>query len=116
VGELVRFRSNGGSPIVVEVDEDSFGVEGIARESGGVIEAGQRLDQALMAVGPTLQAIVTTLRGLVADEHEIEFGIKLNAEAGVVIAKTALEGHFNVKVTFRRSSESQERTGARTES
>jgi Trypsin-co-occurring domain 1 len=39
---------------------------------------------------------------LAPDEHEIEFGIKLNAEAGVVVAKSAVEGHFSVKLLWRR--------------
>jgi hypothetical protein len=38
------------------------------------------------------------------DEVEIEFGVKLNAEAGAIIAKTGMEGHFQVTVRWTRDS------------
>jgi hypothetical protein len=31
----------------------------------------------------------------------IKFGVKLDAEVGAVIAKTGVEGHFEVKLTWR---------------
>ena len=37
-------------------------------------------------------------------EREIEFGVKLNAAAGAVIAKTSAEGHLTVKLTWSRSA------------
>jgi hypothetical protein len=38
------------------------------------------------------------------DGIEVEFGVKLNAEAGAVIAKSAVEGHFTVKLSWDRGS------------
>jgi hypothetical protein len=103
MSELVRFEDRDGSALLVEVDEESLGVERIRRDENGVVEAGQRLDEALAAAQPTIRTVIQRLRGLAADEHEIEFGIKLNAEAGVVVAKSAVEGHFNVKLVWRRA-------------
>jgi hypothetical protein len=100
--ELVRFESQSGPALVVEVDEDSFGVERIARDDRGLIEASQRLDEALAKARPAIETIVGTLRELAPHEHEIEFGIKLNAEAGVVVAKTVVEGHFTVRMRWSR--------------
>jgi len=102
--EIVRFHTNAGTPLLVEVEDDSFGLERVARDDKGVIEASQRLDEALERAQPTIRSVVGALRELAPDEHEVEFGIKLNAEAGVVVAKTAVEGHFNVKLTWKSST------------
>jgi Trypsin-co-occurring domain 1 len=38
------------------------------------------------------------------DEVEITFGVKLDAQAGAVIAKTSIQGHFEVKLKWERAS------------
>jgi hypothetical protein len=50
---------------------------------------------------PTIRTVIAALKALAPDQSEIEFGIKLSAEAGVVVAKTAVEGHFNIKLTWK---------------
>lgn len=100
--ELVRFTSQDGPPLLVEVDEDAYGVRRIARTSDGIIDATQTLNEALETAKPTIRAIVRTIQEMAPDEHEIEFGIKLNAEAGVIVAKTSLEGHFSIKLAWKR--------------
>jgi hypothetical protein len=49
-------------------------------------------------------AVVTKLRGLAdqPDEMVVEFGIKLGAKAGVVIASADTEANFTVSLTWRR--------------
>ena len=37
------------------------------------------------------------------EQVEVEFGVRLNAEAGAVIARTQAEGHLQVKLTWTRS-------------
>jgi len=106
MSDLVRFETSSGT-LLVEMDQASFGVERVSRDRNGVIEAGQRLDDALRAAEPTIRAIMRTLQEMLPDEYEIEFGIKLNAEAGVVVAKTAAEGHFAVKCGWTRSAQEQ---------
>ena len=103
MSEIVKFETNDKATLLVEVEDDSFGLERVARDDRGIIEASQRLDDALAMARPTIRSVVAALRELAPDEHEIEFGIKLNAEAGVVVAKTAVEGHFNVKLAWKSS-------------
>ena len=91
----------------VEVAEDSIGTERIARNEDGVLQAETRLDDALQIARPATRAVLDTLRELAPEEHVVEFGIKLNAEAGVVIAKSAAEGHFTVRITWRRDTTSE---------
>jgi Trypsin-co-occurring domain 1 len=101
MGALVRFETEDGSALLVEVDDDAFGVERVARHDNVIIEAGQKLEDVIATAQTTIRAVVDGLRKLAPDEHEIEFGLKLNAEAGVLVAKTAMEGHFTVKLAWR---------------
>jgi hypothetical protein len=105
VSELVRFKSEGGEELLVEIDEHQFGTERVARDARGVVEAADTLDSALERATPALRRIAASLRDLAPDEHEVEFGLKLNAEAGAIVAKTSAEGHFTVKMTWRRRGE-----------
>ena len=102
MSELVRFESQNGPGLVVEVEDDSPGLEQISRDGNGVLKASQRIEEAIAEARPTIETVVAALRELMPDHHEVEFGIKLNAEAGVVVAKTAVEGHFNVKLVWDR--------------
>lgn len=102
--EIVRFAGPDGASLLVEVDEDSPGLERISRDSAGVAEAGRRLEDALATARPAIRSVIDSVRALAPDEYEVEFGVKLSAEAGVVVAKTAVEGHFNVKVHWSRPS------------
>ncbi|MFI5531311.1 CU044_2847 family protein [Kitasatospora sp. NPDC051853] len=98
--ELLRFQGPEGSALVVEVPDDSPGIELVSRGDDGIAEAGQRLDAALASSRPTIESVLASLKNLQPHGIEISFGIKLNAEAGVVVAKTAAEGHFDVKLTW----------------
>lgn len=102
--ELVRFTAEDGSGVVVEVDDDSPGVEQISRDDKGIAEAAQRIETAFSAVKPAIRSVVDMLKQLGPDEHEVEFGLKLTAETGAIVARTAAEAHFTVKLHWRRET------------
>ena len=93
----MRYQVGEGSSVLVEVDEDTYGVEAVSRTSEGVLEAGQRLESALASVRDAAQAALDAMSKLSPETVEVEFGIKLAGEAGALIAKTSAEGHFTVK-------------------
>ena len=101
--QLASFPSDAGPPLIVEVAENDYGVERVAREDGGIIQAPQKLEDALKQAMPTLRSVVRSIQSLAPGDAEIEFGITLTAEAGVVVAKTAVEGHFTVTLSWSRS-------------
>ena len=104
--EIVQFETRHG-PVFVEVANDTVGTERISRDEVGVLQAETRLDEALQGAQPAIRAVLETMRELVQEEHVVQFGIKLNAATGVVVAKTAAEGHFVVTITWRRDTTSE---------
>ncbi|MFF7976102.1 CU044_2847 family protein [Streptomyces sp. NPDC007905] len=103
MSELVRFEGPEGSELVVEVVDDTPGLELISRREDGIVEARRRLGESLQSTLPTLRSVVDTARALAPQEMEIEFGMKFTAEAGVVVAKTATEGHFALRLRWARA-------------
>lgn len=96
-------------PVLFEVDElpakPSERVERVTRRGANVVgELDEGLTEALDRVRPAAHAVIDTFRDLDLDAIDIEFGLKLNAEAGAVIAKTGVEGHFTVKIAWKPSS------------
>ena len=100
---VARFEAADGTPVLVEVDDEGVGVERASRGTDGVLVAGERIEDALARVRPAAQAVLAEMRGLSPDKVKVEFGIKLTAGAGAVIAKTEAEGHFTVTLEWERS-------------
>jgi hypothetical protein len=96
MAEIVRFEAAEGVSVLVEADEDTFGVERVSRGDDGTIKATEPLERALVSARATIQSALAALGGLGFEELVLEFGIKLTAEAGALIAKTAAEGHLTV--------------------
>ena len=74
----------------------------LAAESGLAARAQTTLHQALNRVRPALGQIAATMRELGPDETEIEFGLKIGGETGVIIAKGTTEVNFVVRMTWKR--------------
>jgi hypothetical protein len=107
VRELLRWQTDHG-PVVVEVDDEDAGFESIARAPGEVVhDVKGRFEDALASVRGAAESALSTFRdgALRPDEVAIEFGVKLNAAAGAVIAKTSVEGHLVVKLKWARETD-----------
>jgi Trypsin-co-occurring domain 1 len=104
VNELVRWETEDG-PIVVEVSTRDPGFSSVSRKPGEVIaDAHQHFEEAMARVRAAAVSALRTFRdeSLNPDEVCLEFGIKLNAAAGAVIASTSAEGHLAVTLTWTR--------------
>jgi hypothetical protein len=104
MSDLVQYASESGEPVLVEVDSDAFQLRRIARNADGVVVSGEKLDDALGRFTPVVQAMTRRLHEFAPEKYEIEFGVKLTAAAGAVVAKTAIEGHFTVKLAWERET------------
>ena len=74
---VVRYQVGHDSSVLVEVGEDTYGVEEVSRPSDGIAQAGQRLKSALASVYDAAQATLESLSKLSPETVEVEFGIKL---------------------------------------
>lgn len=109
MGTILRFVADDQTPLFVEVEETDYGLENIAREDKSVlVQASTKLEEALHTARRSLHPLLAMLQEMAPDEHEIEFGIKLNAEAGVMVARTAAEGHFAIKMKWSRTAADSE--------
>ncbi len=102
MNDLARFPLEGGGSVVVEVDH----VPGTAPVSRGSLidDAKSSFEAALVNVREAAVSALGTFQSMSRkpDEVEIKFGVKLTAQAGAVIAKTGLDGNFEVKLKWVR--------------
>lgn len=92
--------------VLFEVDEVPTGPERVSRRGDNTVaELNERLETALASVRPAAQAVVDAFRALSPDEVSVEFGLRLDAQAGAVIAKTGVSGHFTVALKWSRAAE-----------
>jgi Trypsin-co-occurring domain 1 len=104
--ELISFRTADGGRAVVEIRDDEPGVVSVSRVGDAIAEAVGSLEAGLDQVCALAQ---TTLNRLVIapqppDEVTLEFGIRLNAKVGAVVAQTEGGGHLKVSMVWRRST------------
>ncbi|MEU0459696.1 CU044_2847 family protein, partial [Streptomyces sp. NPDC006129] len=76
------------------------------RPSPSRCRAADTLRSAVDRVRPAVSDIVDSLRSMPRrpDRITLEFGVKVTAEAGVVVARTAAEAHFTVGVEWDAAS------------
>lgn len=108
MSELVRFRLADGSPVLFETNTNA-GVQLTSRLDKVTDAVASSLGDALSGVRKASVEVLEEFRDHLdgPEAVEIEFGVVLSAEAGAVIAKTGLEGHVRVKLTWKQA-ESQD--------
>jgi hypothetical protein len=109
MNELLRFPTADGTYVIVEADAQEPGVQRASRH-GGIVDVKRRFEDSLADVRNAAASALAVFRDgvLRPDSVEIEFGVRLNAEAGAVVAKTAVEGHFVIKLAWEKVSPAQE--------
>ncbi|GAA4729956.1 CU044_2847 family protein [Phytohabitans rumicis] len=98
---LVAVSVDGGDQrVVVEVEDDLRGVGPAAVDGETVIAVGWSMLDGFETLRLIADALISKASALSRrpDAIELELAVKFNAQAGVVLAKTAAEGA--VKVTF----------------
>ncbi|GAA4224361.1 CU044_2847 family protein [Actinomadura meridiana] len=103
MNELVRWQTEHGT-VIVETDDREPGFRSVSRGNGIIHDAAERFEDAFQNVRNAAESALAALRGgeLNPDAVELEFGVKLNAAAGAVIAKTSIEGQLKVKLVWGR--------------
>lgn len=112
MSEIVKFAVTNGRAVPVEVDNTGFFEESM---NSGIGPAGRvsrdrnmpmSFTEHLKDVSAAATAALDAFReSLSPDEVKLTFGVKLTAEAGAVIARTAFEGNLGVELVWRREVE-----------
>lgn len=100
MAELARIPLTGGGTILVESADVGDGPVKAGRLRDGIRELSTTLQDLLEPVTETAQILLDHLSRAKPAELEIEFGIDLSTEAGVVITKTALSSNIKVKMKW----------------
>ncbi|CAL9571492.1 CU044_2847 family protein [Streptomyces sp. enrichment culture] len=98
---LMRFRTEDGATVVVEGVRDGSGARLVSRGDGPA-QAARTFEGSLEGVRAAAASALRVFRdgSLKPDAVELEFGVKLTAEAGAIIAKGSAEGHLVVKLSW----------------
>ncbi|MEU0255449.1 CU044_2847 family protein [Streptomyces sp. NPDC006184] len=98
---LMEFTTEDGARVMVEDVVTRSGARLVSRGDGPA-QAARTFEGALEGVRAAASAALRVFRdgSLRPDAVEIEFGVRLSAEAGAVIAKGTTEGHLVVKLSW----------------
>lgn len=104
--KLVEFPLQDGTSILVEV-EDNTDIGGVVRAArpGEVVERAQKtFEEAMDKVKPAAAAIIAKIRSLsdAPDEAEVQFGLKLSADAGAFVAAVGVEANYTVTLKWKK--------------
>jgi hypothetical protein len=107
MAEIVEFALRDGAVVRFEADAGMDGrpvMRGAGRPAETLTVARETLEEALSGVAPACAALVDALRGIGDDLEsvEAEFGLKVSADAGFVVARAGGEANFRVLVRWRR--------------
>ncbi len=101
--ELVRFDISGGRSVLVETHAPDSGLVPAGGKRNRILEATSSLSEHLDAIHDAMQEALDKFQKMSPDEAKISFGISFNAEAGAVIARTALGANLGVELTWHRT-------------
>ena len=105
--KIVEFPLEHGGAVLIETADpiQAAAVRGV-QPAQVIDKAKQTFDSAISKLTPIAECIIKELTTSVNAPSEItvEFGIKMNAEAGVVLAKSSIEANFKVTLTWKAVS------------
>lgn len=103
---MLRFSLDGGGDVVIEVDDDEAGVALASRGDDAAELASMTYAEALTGIRRAADATLRQFRQMTSrpDQVEVEFGVRLTAAAGAVIARTEAEAQLVVRLTWAGAS------------
>lgn len=103
--KLIEFPLEDGTTILVEVDENEMGgVVKSSRAGDTITKASKTFEEAMDKVKPAASAIIAKIRSLhdAPDEVEVQFGLKLSAEAGAFVAAAGVDANYSVTLKWKK--------------
>jgi hypothetical protein len=106
MARLIDFKLDSQTTILVEAAEDGLpqGQQHVSTTGAMTEKATEAFNTALAGIKPIARSILEEMKEAAADakEFQVEFGIKLTATAGVVLAKASSEGHCKISIKWVR--------------
>lgn len=99
---LVRFKGDGRDDVIVEIDtpeEESYQVGAADRIIDATGDLASKLSSACEAVSAALDELGNSVG---PETVKVTFGVKLNAKADAIIAKSSVEGNLQVEMEWKR--------------
>ncbi|MFB6808731.1 CU044_2847 family protein [Streptomyces sp. NPDC056387] len=111
--QLIRVPLEGGGHVVVETGTASSGIVRAGRPGEIVGTAARTLTESFEQVRAAAAVLLERMSTLPKPPSsvEVELGVKMNAEAGAIIAKTAAEGNFVIRLTWEPDPRREEDLG-----
>ena len=104
MNRTIEFQLEDGDSVFVEIidHEMEVGMEKVAQKKEIISKAEISFEAALDRIKPIANIVINKLREMKksVDEIEVQFGLKMNAKAGVVVASTGLEANYNIKLKW----------------
>jgi len=103
VSALISYPLDEGGHVVIEGDDDVKGAVTRGLHPGEIIQTvGAKFQTAIEAVRPAALAVARNFPGFVdmADDVEVEFGVKFSRQAGAFIASAGTEAQFRIKMVW----------------
>jgi hypothetical protein len=103
---LVAVPVEGADPFVMEIDGDvDGGVIRSARPGEIVATVTQSFDAALERLRPMTRVILAKVRDIAEgpEQIDIEFGLKMTMEAGLIVAHATSEANFKVTLQWKQA-------------
>ncbi|MEU5958448.1 CU044_2847 family protein [Streptomyces sp. NPDC047525] len=99
--DLVEFTTDDGAHVVMADVADAHGSHLISR-GDGPSRAARTFEESLAGARAAAESALRVFRdgSLRPDSVEIEFGVRMSAEAGAVIVKGTAEGHLVVRLAW----------------
>lgn len=101
---LVEFALEGDDRILVEVRDSRRGTCPAGRDDV-VDRAKKTFGEAIDRLKPLATTVISKLRDIndPADEVEVEFGVKINAEADMILASGSAEANYKVTLKWKKN-------------
>lgn len=106
--------ADGGSVLVEVDDADGPVVRGRGRGGSSALPSvTEPFEEVVAGLGPITRALISQVQSMADSPSEIEigFGVKLSAEAKVIIARAAGEANFRVALKWSRPADDAPRVG-----
>jgi hypothetical protein len=101
---MARFTIDENAPILVEL-EPKAGLQDVARSIDDLEnESAKAIASVMNTIYNTAKSITSTIDSMATKPSQVEvnFGIKLEAETGAIIAKAGGEATFGIKLTWQK--------------